>query len=630
MIRAAALLALLALPALPAAALTPQESPLLAADVAAGRLPPVAERIPAEPLVVDLAAKGREPGRQGGTFRMFITRARDVRYMVVYGYARLVGYDHEYRLKPDILRAIDNEGDRVFTLHLRKGHRWSDGHPFTAEDFRYFWEDVANDPDISPGGPPELLLVDGKPPVFTIIDAVTVRYEFPAPNPRFLNALAQARDPFIYRPAHYLKQFHAKYVPAAELKPLLEKAKVRNWAALHNARDNMYNFDNPDLPTLHPWVVVSDRAAQGFDLVRNPYYHRIDINGVQLPYVDRFELTIAAGGLIPQKINLGEADLQVRSLTFQDAPVLKQGEKTGGYRTFIWVNGSGSEIALYPNQNYADPAFRTLFRDVRFRRALSLAINRKAINKALYFGLAKEANVAPLEGSPFFDPALSEAWAQHDPEMANRLLDEIGLDRRASDGVRLLPDGQRLEIIVETAGERPEEADALELVAEMWGEVGIRLIFRPLDRDILRDKVYSGESMMPVWTGWNNGLPTPEAPPVDLAPVDQTNFSWPMWGQHFQTRGQAGEAPDTPEGQRLLELFRIWNRSAGEAERAAVWREMLAIHADQIFAIGLVSGAPQPLIASTRLRNVPKTGIYAWEPGAHLGVHRIDEFWYAD
>ncbi|MFO7657673.1 MAG: hypothetical protein R6W78_11445 [Bacteroidales bacterium] len=167
-------------------------------------------------------------------------------------------------------------------------------------------------------------------------------------------------------------------------------------------------------------------------------------------------------------------------------------------------------------------------------------------------------------------------------------------------------------------------------MAEMWAEVGIRLIFRPLDRDILRNKAYSGESMMPVWYGWNNGLPTPDAPPQDLAPVDQTNFSWPMWGQHWQTKGQAGEAPETPEAQRLLALYQDWLVAPDDAARAAIWREMLAIHADQVFAIGLVSAAPQPLIASNRLRNVPAAGIYAWEPGAHLGVHRMDEFWFAN
>ncbi|QDL91397.1 ABC transporter substrate-binding protein [Paroceanicella profunda] len=606
-----------------------QETPLFAKDVAAGKLPPVAERVPEDPLVVDLAARGRSIGTQGGTLRTFITRPRDVRYMVVWGYARLVAYDDKYDLHPDLLRAVDNEDDRIYTFHLRRGHRWSDGAPFTTEDFRYFWEDVALNPDLSPGGPPEVMLVDGKPPKVTVIDEVTIRYEWDTPNPRFLPALAAARPPFIYRPAHYLSQFHAKYVDPATLEPLMAERKARNWAQLHNGLDNLYNNDNPDEPTLQPWVTVSAMNSQGYELTRNPYYHRIDAEGHQLPYIDHVELTIAAAGLIPQKVTLGEADLQVRSISFSDAPVLKQGEGRGKYHTWLWSTGYGSDIALYPNQNYNDPALRELFRTADFRRALSLGVRRTTINKTLYFGLAKEANVAPLRGSPFYDPALSAAWADHDAERANAMLDALGLGKRDGDGTRLLPDGKRLEIVIESAGERPEEADAIELLAEMWAEIGVKVIYRPLDRDILRNKVYSGQSMMPVWYGWNNGLPTPEAPPVDLAPVEQTNFSWPEWGQYTQSNGLAGEPPQTDVAKRLLELFHDWERTSQDKRRREIWEEMLRIQADEVFAIGLVSAAPQPAIVADTLRNVPEQAIYAWEPGAQLGVLRMDEFWFA-
>ncbi|SET72698.1 ABC transporter substrate-binding protein [Oceanicella actignis] len=617
-----------ALPRILRAAPAPVEPPFLAARVASGALPPVAARLPEEPLVVDLAAKGRAFGRHGGTLRTLFSRARDIRYMVVYGYARLVGWDHEYNLRPDILREVDVEDERVFTLHLRKGHKWSDGHPFTTEDFRYWWEDVANNPHLSPSGPLELMLVDGAPPQVTVLSETAIRYEWRAPNPRFLPALAQARPPFIYRPAHYLKRYHADYVAPEQLAPLLREYRTRNWAQLHNRLDDMYKFDNPALPTLQPWVNTMERNSDRYVLERNPYFHRVDAHGLQLPYVDRVDAGIAAAGLIPSKITLGEADLQARTLSFSDAPVLKKGERTGGYRTLIWRSGAASEIALHPNLNYEDPAFRALLRDVRFRRALSLAIDRRTINRSLYFGLAREAATSALPASPFYDEAHARAFAQYDPAAASALLDELGLDRRDGDGTRLLPDGRRLEIVVESAGERPVEADAMELVAETWREVGVRLIYRPLDRDILRNAAYQGRSMMPLWYGWNNGLPNPDTPPTDVAPVDQANFCWPMWGQHFQTRGRSGQAPDTPEGQRLLELFKEWNRAADRDARARVWREMLDIHARNVFSIGIVNMAPQPVIANTRLRNVPAEGIYAWDPGAQLGVHRIDEFFY--
>ncbi|MFN6978945.1 MAG: ABC transporter substrate-binding protein, partial [Gemmobacter sp.] len=324
------------------------EAPILAAEVAAGRLPALADRLPAEPLVVDLGARGRILGQQGGTLRTMFTRARDIRLMVVYGYARLVGYDADYRLAPDILRSVENEGDRVFTLHLRAGHRWSDGHPFTTEDFRYWWEDVANNSDLAPSGPPDFMLADGVPPEVTILSETAIRFAWAAPNPRFLPTLAQARDPFIYRPAHVLRNYHARYTDTALLDARVAAEKVRNWAQLHNKIDEMYNFDNPDLPTLQPWVNTSPSNNQRYVLVRNPYFHRADLRGTQLPYIDRIEVTIAAGGLVASKVTLGETDLQVRGLSFADAPVLKRGEATGGYDTRMWRSGVASEIALYP------------------------------------------------------------------------------------------------------------------------------------------------------------------------------------------------------------------------------------------------------------------------------------------
>ena len=622
-------LALCALLAAPAAALELRETPALAEAVAQGALPPVAERLPKSPLVVDLAAKGREFGRQGGRIRTLIARARDVRMASVYGYARLVGYDADYRLVPDILEAVEVEGGRVFTLRLRPGHRWSDGAPFTTDDFRYWWEDVANHPELSPSGPPAQLLVDGKAPQVTILSETAIRFAWDAPNPRFLPALAGARPLYIYRPAHALKRFHADHAEPEALAGLVAQAGVRSWAALHNRRDNLYDFDNPELPTLEPWMNVTPSNSQRYVLRRNPFYHRVDARGLQLPYVDEIEMTVAAGGLIPAKTNRGESDLQARGLSLGDAPVLRRGEASSGYRMHLWTSGYGAEIALYPNLTVADPVWRAVLRDVRFRRALSLGISRKTLNRSLFFGLARPVNMAALPESPFFDPEHAQAWAAYDPDAARALLDEMGL-AEGPGGFRVLPDGRRLDVVVETAGERREELDALELIAEMWAEIGVKLVFRPLDRDILRNRVFAGQSMMPAWFGWNVGVPTADAAPTETTPVDQSVFSWPAWGQHFQTDGASGEAPDTPEGARLMELWRMWSAAADDEGRAAAWREILAIQADQVFAIGLLSSAPQPVVVSKSLRNLPEEAVFAWEPGGHFGVHRIDELFHAE
>ena len=139
-----------------------------------------------------------------------MAKDRDIRMMVVYGYSRLVGYDEQLRIVPDILERVDDEGSRVFTLHLRQGHKWSDGQPFTAADFRYYWEDVVNNKELSPFGLPQALLVRGQGPRFEVLNETTVRYSWDEPNPQFLAALAGPSPLYIYRPAHYLRKFHAE------------------------------------------------------------------------------------------------------------------------------------------------------------------------------------------------------------------------------------------------------------------------------------------------------------------------------------------------------------------------------------------------------------------------------------
>lgn len=605
-----------------------QETPSLAVEVAAGKLPPVAKRVPREPLVVAMDGKTLTAGKPGGDLRTLIGRAREVRLLAVYGYARLVGYDRDFNLKPDLLKSVEVEDNRVFTMKLRAGHKWSDGRPFTTEDFRYFWEDVANNRELSPAGPPVSLMIDGEGPKVEILDAVTVRYSWSKPNPFFLPRLAGAAPLYIYRPAHYLKKFHKKYAEPEALKKAIEHANARNWAELHNNLDNMYQFDNPDQPTLEPWMIVTRPPAIRFVGQRNPFFHRIDPNGVQLPYADRVVMNQADGKLIPAKTGAGEADLQARNIAFSNFTFLKENEARSGYRTLLWRTAKGSQFTLYPNLNCNDPVWRALMRDVRFRRALSLAIDREGINQSLYFGLAIEGNNTLLPDSPLFREEYQKAWAEFDLKKAGKLLDEIGLTKRNGAGVRLLPDGRPLEVVVETAGEDLEQVDVLQLIGESWVKAGIKLFSKPSQRDVVRNRIFSGEAHMSVWTGFENGIANAEMSPEELAPTMQHSLQWPKWGQYFETRGQAGEKPDMGPAQELYQLFQSWIVAKTTPEREKIWHRMLKIHADNMFTIGVVSGVAQPVVVTKALRNVPEEGIYNWDPGAFFGVYRPETFWF--
>ena len=598
------------------------EPPMLRLDVSTGRLPPTEKRLPQPPLVVRMD----QPGKHGGALHSLVGRSRDTRLLVVYGYARLVGYDRNLELAPDILESFEVQEGRIFTLRLRKGHRWSDGHPFTAEDFRYYWEDVANNKELSPAGPPRDLLVDGEPPKFEILSDTVLRYTWHKPNPHFLPRQAGASPLFIYRPAHYLKPLHKKYSEKVR-KAEADGTAKRRWSAVHNRADNLYESDNPDLPTLQPWMNTTRPPADRFVAVRNPYFHRVDERGQQLPYIDRFVLAVADPKLIPAKTGAGEADLQARDVHFNNYTFLKQGEKQNGYRTLLWRPGKGSHFALFPNLNTKDPVWRQLLRDVRFRRALSLGIDRSLVNQVLYFGLAIESNNTVLPQSPLFREAYRDRWARYDRKAAIQLLEEIGL-KKGRDGVRRLPDGRPLEIIVETAGESTEHSDVLELIRETWREVGIKVFTKPSQREAWRNRIYSGETVMSVWGGIENGLATPDTSPDELAPMSQTQLQWPKFGQYFETGGKSGEPVDMPEVKELQRLYEVWMSATSRREREQAWHAMLALHAEQQFTIGVVSGVPQPVVARDTLMNVPERGFYNWDPGAFFGIYRPETFWF--
>ena len=610
----------------PPAGLALRESPSLEAEVAEGKLPPVAERLPLQFNVSGFSGH-RVPGRPGGALKTMINKAKDTRLLTVYGYSRLIGFDETLNLVPDILRRIEVEDGRRFVLKLREGHRWSDGHPFTSADFRYYWEDMANNEDLAPSGPPKTLKVEGRLPEVSFPDATTVIYEWHKPNPFFLTALAGARPLFIYMPGHYLKQFHKRYADPASLAAKVEESGARNWAALHNRRDNLYRMDNPDLPSLQPWVNTTWAPSERFVAKRNPYFHRVGPAGHQLPYIDTVMMQVVGGSLIPAKTGAGDSDLQSRGLAFSDYTFLKAGEKRSNYGVRLWRTVRGSQVAVYPNLNVNDPVWRELLRDVRFRRALSLSIDRHELNQVIYFGLGLEGNQSILPGSALYKSDYRDSYADYDPVRANALLDELGLTARDDRGLRLLPDGRPMEIVVETAGENSEEVDLLELMGDSFLKAGIKLYSKPLQREVLRNRIFAGETLVSMWYGYENAVPTAEMSPEEFAPVRQHSYQWPKWGQYHETSGRAGEPVDMAEPKELMALYEGWINAKSRREKEDVWHRILEIHADQVYSIGLVAQIPQPIVVSNRLRNVPKEAIYNWDPGAQFGIYRPDCFW---
>lgn len=590
-------------------------------------LPDLADRLPKTPRVIDVSAMGRLPGRPGGTVRTLIGSQKDVRFMTIYGYARLVGYDESLNMHADILESFEDVGSRIFTFRIREGHKWSDGSLLTAEDFRYCWEDVWLNKHLKSEGPPRAFLVDGKMPAFEIIDPLTVRYTWDAPNPDFLPSLAAPQPLSLVLPAAYLKQFHEKYQEPDQLQALIKKHRARKWTALHLIMSRQYRPENPALPALEPWINRTEPPAERFVFERNPFFHRVDENGQQLPYIDRFILNVSSSAIIAAKAGSGESDLQMNGIDFADYSFLKDSEKRYPLKVHLWKRTQGSRLALLPNLNVADPTWRAVLRDVRVRRALSLAIDRREINMAVFYGLAKESADTVLPESPLFRTEFAEAWAAHDADKANALLDEAGLNARDEDGFRMLPDGRTAQITVETAGESSLDTDVLELVTDHWRAIGIPLFIRTSQRDVFQSRALGGQIMMSLWSGIDNGVPTAEMSPHQLAPTVEDQLQWPLWGSHYASDGQVGEPPDLPEAVELISLLTRWRRAGEHQERVHIWDAMLSLYTDQVFSIGIVNGTLQPVLASTRLRNLPSTGLYGFDPTSYLGVYMPDTFW---
>ncbi len=594
---------------------------------AAGELPPLADRLPLNPRVVNLASMGRATGQQGGEIRMLIGSQKDIRFMTIYGYARLVGFDEKLDLQADILESFESIEDRVFTLKIREGHKWSDGSPLTSEDFRYAWEDVWLNEGLSPGGLSQYLMSNGKAPLFEVVDARTVRYSWETPNPDFLPRLAAAQALSIVVPAAYLRQFHKTYQTEEKLEAFIKKYKVKKWSALHIKMARQYRPENPELPTLDPWRNTTTPPADQFVFERNPYFHRVDENGVQLPYIDRFLLNVSASSIIPAKTGAGETDFQAAGIDFSDYAFLKEAEKRHPIKVKLWKRTQGSRLSLLPNLNYADPVWQKLLRDARVRRALSLAINRHELNMVLFFGLAAESADTLLPESPLYNASHAKAWAAYDPAQANALLDEAGLSARDDDGFRLLPDGRQSQIIVETAGESTLETDALELIMDYWGKVGLKLLIRTSQRDVFRSRAIGGEIMMAIWSGMDNGIATPAMNPGQLAPTADDQLQWPVFGLYTQSHGESGKAPDISEVSRLKDLYDAWRMSSTPEKRKEIWTEMLALYSDQVFSIGLMNATLQPIVVSSKLVNVPEKALWGFEPTCYFGIYMPDTFW---
>ena len=606
------------------------QAPMLDEAVKSGQLPPVEERLPANPQVVTPV---EEIGQYGGTFRVMHTNMMNSEDggVNVNMYETILTFDRDdgYTVLPNLAEAWEfNDDFTSLTLFLRQGIRWSDGAPFTAEDILFWYQDVVLNDELTPAKPAswvsggELMQVEQ-------IDEYTIRLSFKEPYPLVLVQLARSSyQGLFYHPKHYLKQFHPNYASGDELKAMARGAGFEEWWQLFNKKASIGPQMEPDLPTLQAFRPRGS-SITSTSWERNPYYWKVDPDGNQLPYVDRIEMTLVdTVEMYNLKVVAGEVDLAQWNTDLANLPVYMENAQRGGYRVLLWSGAWPTVAELQPNFNHPDPVMRDLIRNVDFRKALSLGIDREEINNLVFFGLGEPLQTVVLSrGGRLWDESIAKLYTEYDPDTANALLDSIGLDKRNREGYRLRPDGQVLRLTLEFwPGESgPAKTAIAELVVSYWNDLGINAQMKTQERGLRQQRVEAAEHDFTLWHGGLLTDPAFMSQPWHYVPMFTYNSYAPQWARWYNSRGTAGEEPPA-EIKHLYTLWDTMNRGS-EEEQVAAAREMIRDHVTNLRTIGTVGLIPQPVVVAANLRNVPEEGVLSWD-WYYIGRYNPEQFFF--
>jgi len=599
------------------------EAPDLAALVKAGKLPAVKDRLPEEPLVVKPL---HQLGKYGGTWRRGFLGPGDVENgNRINASDKLLFWDYTgTKIVPSVAKAWEMSPDgKVIRISLRKGMKWSDGAPFTADDFVFWYEDLYLNKDIVPS-PISDMSANGKQGKVVKIDETTVEFQFE--NPHFLFVELLAGDTLIgggqsvrqaqgftfgaYSPKHYLKQFLPKYSSEEAVNQKARAAGYENWVkAIHVHKDWSLNSE---LPTLGPWKMTRPINSPTFVLERNPYYWAVDTAGNQLPYIDRVVLTLAEDAeVINLRAVAGNYDMQERHITLSKLPVILENQQKGNYKVRLDLALHGGDTVLQVNQSFrADPEIAKWLTNADFRRALALGIDRDQLNETFWLGIGTVGSPVPASSSPY-NPGKEwdKKYANLDIAKANQMLDALGLTKKDGEGFRLRTDnGERLRIQIQGVKALLPWPQQGEMIAQHWRKIGIQADVREMERNLAMTRVRNNEHHIMMWS--NGGTELLYLFPRHAIPVDPTEaFMGPEYAQWYVSNGAQGREPTDPEMKKILDLFRSAPGKKDEADRIKIAQEIWKILVDQQYGIGTVGQSPAQFgvrIVSNKLGNIPE------------------------
>jgi peptide/nickel transport system substrate-binding protein len=587
------------------------ESPMLKALVDKGNLPSVEKRLPDDPLVIPEIS---EVGQYGGILRLYapsVDSFDDLHWIREANWVRLASdtyWDTKGQNGVVMHRAesITPSTDMTdFVVKIRKGMKWSDGVPVTADDILFQANDVWLDQDLSGGWYNQY--GDNRPTV-TKVDDFTVDIKFPKPNTGFLSDLAGAASNqglvVGESPSHYLQQFHIKYNPDADKNA--KAAGFDNWIAMYNNKSDCGDEQtNLDLPTINDWVLKSKSTTEAV-YARNPYYWAVDSAGNQLPYIDGWVVSAVADVEVAKlKLIAGEIDVAgVFLIQLNEYPLLKQGETDGKYTIILNKGNATAKPEFSPNMNHKDPVLADLFQKPDFHKALSYGMNRDEINQIVFVGLAKPMQNVYTQFD-YVDPTQwLTAYTEFDQVKAKGLLDGLGL-KKDSSGNYLRSDGKPLTINLETITEEGW-GNTVELVAKQWTDLGIKCQYSPIDRDlwsqrndagqldffIWHDYSYSERGAAGGWSGWA---------------LSEKAWDWYYW---LTTNGAKGKEPPQNYKDYYANVLAMnaatYGSDAYKTLAGKVWDFRVT---DQLYSIGSVGDYPSPLLVKTDLGNIGNNAI---------------------
>ncbi|CAG1015478.1 MAG: ABC transporter substrate-binding protein [Anaerolineae bacterium] len=596
-----------------------KEAPMLAAKVAAGELPPVNERLPENPMVVEPVDS---IGVYGGVWHRAWRGVNDF-----HAFGRII-YDPVLRwprdpndpVQPSMAEKWEWSADgKELTLYFRKGLKWSDGAPFTVDDVIFWWEAIETDTNITKSIHGEWQ-VGGEPMKLEKKDDVTITLKFAAPNGLAETVglafhgnqwpLGFERFGF-YAPKHYLEQYHPKYNASADYKIFEEKA-----------------FDyNVERPVMTAWKISQYEAGTTLMVAeRNPYYWRVDKEGNQLPYIDYvyFHFVEATEGVNAMGI-AGDLSMQARAIDLAQYPVYIANQEKGNYHMLLWPQAQASSATLWFNQSYPDDNYRTLFQDLRFRKAMSHAIDRETINQVAFLGQGVARTSVVVPDSPCYTPEEENVNGEFDPELAKKLLDEIGL-KKGDDGFYAFADGSPILLVIETSITATGMKDSLEMISQWWSEVGIKNEVKVSSRDVFWPRAGANEAMVTTWTT-DRGL-VPMVDPIYVFPFDERSWMAPAMGIWYKTGGKEGIEP-TADFKKAMDLYDEYKLTVDPARQNEICKEIVSMSTTNLWTLGTVGLTPNPVVVKNNFMNVAEKHTADWiimTPGTLDPAH----FYFSD